>query len=298
MLALAFASIHAAPVLKIASAPPNTCAPNLSNSSYGQSHDPDEPCCCVTDARVKHDYDPSNPTYTCEPKQDPFGKPIFSMTHYYDGCRPSCAFSAHATRLVRTCEADGVTPYTPKDDDDNVCQGGTAATCQDQYPWIEDRVLYGFVAKHGDNVPCGQCYELTFTDARNIDSAIVMNTNGGDSSKNNMDLMVPGGGLGANTNGLTEYSGWGEFYDICPKDGSPSQCAVSGGLEDESLCDTIWGGADGDHKALQACHKVLFGVFGQLGCNQGAFPHNLHVATSKPVDCPQTLLDRAYGPVA
>jgi len=217
------------------------------------------------------------------------------MTHYYDGCRPSCSHATVVSNPINFCGPDGAADANLVDSDTSVCEdGGTAATCKDQYPWVEDGVLYGFGAKNGvtgADIPCGTCYELTFSNARNIDKAIVMITNGGDSSGSNIDLMVPGGGLGQYTTGLSSY-GWTNFYSYCDGTDDTDECKNTGGFTDEAYCDTAFGS---DTAAATACHAVLFSVFGQLGCdNDDGYPPNLNVISQAEVDCPAVLTEKAY----
>jgi len=218
------------------------------------------------------------------------------MTHYFDGCRPSCSHATVVTNPIQFCGSDGLSA-TLDDGATSVCEsGGAAATCKDQYPWIEDGVLYGFGAKSGftgADVPCGMCYELTFSNARGIDKAVVMITNAGDSTGNNVDLMVPGGGLGEFAAGLSGF-GWTDFYTYCLITGGDTDaCKNTGGFTDETYCDKAFGS---DTAAQAACHSVLFSVFGQLGCNDDdGYPPNLDVISSTQVTCPSALTAKAYG---
>jgi len=208
------------------------------------------------------------------------------MTHYWDCCKPSCAYSDKGGSRVYTCDASGENP-TVGSDSVNLCDNnGDEGMCKTQYPWIENNILYGYVALSGDGVGCGDCYEVEFTNARNIEKAIVMVTNGGDSSIGNMDLAVPGGGFGAN-NGCALYGGWDE--DEINKCTNNENCATYGGFYTIEQCAETFAG---DEKAVKACEDVLFGVFGQTGCDQDSgYPSNIFFTSKTKVTCPAKLTD-------
>jgi len=259
-------------------------------------------CCCSNQACEAQFNDQGDTWQQCVMSSAATSEPtILHLTHYYDGCRPSCSYQQYTSESFPTpvsfCDAEGENVLTD-DAAVSVCEdGGTAATCKDHYPWVQDRVLYGFAAMAGataNDIPCGVCYQLTFSNARNIDSAVVMVTNAGDSEGSNIDLMVPGGGLGEFTTGLANY-GWGQFYEYCSREEGvdTSSCMNKGGFTSESVCDAA---LEGDNDAVDACHGALFNVFGQLGCDlDDGFPPNLDVVSKVEVACPQVLLDRAYA---
>lgn len=107
---------------------------------------------------------------------------------------------------------------------ESVCQGGTAAACADQAPFLYSADLaMGFAAaavsgSHGltGDANCGQCFELKFVDQAHSDGnwggahsslvgkrMIVQVTNIGYdvSGDHSFDLQIPGAGQGAFTDG-------------------------------------------------------------------------------------------------
>jgi len=129
-------------------------------------------------------------------------------TRYWDSCKPSCAWTANASQspngAAMTCGVSGskLSDQNAK----NACEsGGSGYTCANQFPWaIDDNLAYGFAASH-TNGDCGKCYLIQFTsngEGGNSSSIIgkkmvVMISNiGGDVGGNQLDLMIPGGGVG------------------------------------------------------------------------------------------------------
>ncbi|KAL1695268.1 glycoside hydrolase family 45 protein [Schizophyllum commune] len=143
-------------------------------------------------------------------------------TRYWDCCKPSCAWSGKAsvTAPVKTCDNSN----NPLSDPDikSGCDGGTAFTCANNQPWaVDDNTAYGFaaVAISGQTEAdwCCQCYELTFTSTSIAGKKLIVQaTNtGGDLGSNHFDLLIPGGGLGAFTQGCpAQYGSWngGQTY--------------------------------------------------------------------------------------
>ena len=70
------------------------------------------------------------------------------------------------------------------------------------------------------------------------------------------------------------------------------ECALYGGFLKEAYCGSA---LKGDAAAQKACHDVLWGVFGQVGCNHDAgYPANLVIASKTEVACPKALEDKAF----
>jgi len=219
---------------------------------------------------------------------------IGQMTHYWDCCKPSCAWPGGQGLLVKSCDSTGATKSDPNAK--SVCDDSSgSATCKDQMPWIEDGILYGFGAVAGDPKTsdiCGKCYELEFSNARSITKAQVMVTNGGDSAPGNVDFLVPGGGFGQ-FNGCSSYGGWSVYTPQGPcSPGSDSpECAQYGGFKGEKYCDSAF---PGDLTAAKACHDILFSVFPQIGCNHDAgYPPNLEITSKTEIPCPPALSSKA-----
>jgi hypothetical protein len=139
---------------------------------------------------------------TCNP---PTSGTTGYATRYWDCCKPSCGNS-------HTCAADGV---TRNDGQKSSCQGGSAYECYDMSPQVvSDTMAYGFAAFNGAS--CGTCFQLTFTGASNDGtqdqgskalcgkSMIVQVVNTGGLSTGQFDLLIPGGGVGANDSCTTQ----------------------------------------------------------------------------------------------
>jgi len=132
------------------------------------------------------------------------------LSRYWDGCKPSCSWSGKPSNGQGQCkECDrSNNKMNTSDANRNSCDGGTAYTCWDMAPWsVNDNLAYGFAAGHNDG-QCGTCWELTFngqangnaTNAASLNGKklVVMISNiGGDVQGNQLDFLVPGGGVGA-----------------------------------------------------------------------------------------------------
>jgi hypothetical protein len=141
-------------------------------------------------------------------------------TRYWDCCKPSCGWSANANgKPTKTCGKDGMS--TVGNDEQSACNGGGGYMCYWGAPWsLSDSLSYGFAAYNG--VACGTCFQLQFTgkgqynandpgsNAINGKTMIVQIINIGGISSNQFDLLIPGGGVGANnacTGGPAQWSG-------------------------------------------------------------------------------------------
>jgi hypothetical protein len=272
---------------------PEDLKKNNKIGSYGSNCKSDDDCCCMMEKCQKND------TYSqCMPdkgSQWPGTNPPF-MTHYWDCCKPTCARAKDITgKQCTSCTPDlhyNDPSLDPSQDnpDTNICakQGENRSMCKAQIPWIEDRILYGYGAVSGVTPNCGDCYEIEFNGARNIDKAIIMITNGGDSGTENVDLAVPGGGFGQfngclkDGNGEDLNSEW-NVNEACKR----YNCIEYGGFTDQKQCDIAF---KNDEIAKKACNDVLFGVFGQMGCNIGNFPANVSIKKKTKIQqCPKQL---------
>ena len=105
-------------------------------------------------------------------------------------------------------------------DTQSACSGGGGYMCYWGAPWsVSDTLSFGFAAHNG--VACGTCYQLQFTGkghygadpgstAINSKTMIVQIINIGGIDSNQFDLLIPGGGVGANnacTSGSSQWSG-------------------------------------------------------------------------------------------
>ena len=140
-------------------------------------------------------------------------------TRYWDCCKPSCGWSANANgKPVHTCGKDGTS--TVNNDTQSACGGGGGYMCYWGAPWsVSDTLSFGFAAYNG--VACGTCYQIQFTgkgqyndkDAGSMaikdKTMIVQVINIGGIASNQFDLLIPGGGVGANnacTGGSAQWS--------------------------------------------------------------------------------------------
>ena len=219
-----------------------------------------------------------------------------TMTHYWDCSKPSCSWPGKPGKPSSWCKMNAPDKSLPgPTDETSVADGGDAITCSTQYPWIAQdadgkKVLYGFAARSGETPACGQCYKLDFDNARNIDHAIVMVTNGGDSQEGNFDLLVPGGGVGQKNGCYQGPNGTDTMYEKGWNLKAVQDQVPYGGFENsENSCDVAF---PEDAAARTACHEVLFGVFEQLGCNEGSYPGSIIINNATPVTCPSSLQDK------
>ncbi|MBN2444975.1 MAG: hypothetical protein JXJ04_26710 [Spirochaetales bacterium] len=173
-------------------------------------------------------------------------------TRFWDCCKPHCAWDSNVPAGMSpfvTCNIDGVTlssdPY-----DQSGCTDGSSYMCNKYIPWaVNSTLAYGFGAtSHGD--VCGKCFEMQYTGEgyygdnpgaaaiagkRMIIQAINI---GHDVEGGQVDIMVPGGGVGA-------YNGCSDQWGI-----PNSQLGAQyGGLL--TACQEIYGHQD--HEALKNC---------------------------------------------
>jgi len=121
-------------------------------------------------------------------------------TRYWDCCQTHCG-----QQTGHRCSADGV---TITGNNSSACQGGGSYACYDEAPYaVSECLSYGHVAV--PNPQCNQCYRIQFTGEANSNpndrgsaliegkQMIVKVTNtGSDVAQGQMDLMIPGGGVG------------------------------------------------------------------------------------------------------
>jgi hypothetical protein len=182
-------------------------------------------------------------------------------TRYWDCCKPSCGWSANANgKPVHTCGKDGTS--TVGNDTQSACSGGSGYMCYWGAPWsVSDTLSYGFAAYNG--VACGTCFQLQFTGkgqynandpgsvALNGKTMIVQIINIGGIAANQFDLLIPGGGVGANnacTGGSAQWSGAnigdnsGGMLTTCKDSGSCVQqmCQAAFGNMPQLLAGCNW----------------------------------------------------------
>jgi Glycosyl hydrolase family 45 len=149
-------------------------------------------------------------------------------TRYWDCSKQSCGWAGNAGgNAVKSCNKEGGSLGVTEER--NGFDGGNAFTCFSFAPWAHStEVSYGFAATHVSNT-CGKCYQLQFTGAGNSSpndpgsqalkgkTMVVMAANiGGDVGGNQLDILIPGGGVGA--------------VNACGKQGLPPMGAQYGGF--------------------------------------------------------------------
>ena len=131
-------------------------------------------------------------------------------TRFWDCCKPSCAWPGNVNGKSPTKSCNQQNQSTDSNAQSS-CNGGTSFACFDLSPWaVSNTLAYGFAAF--DGATCGDCYQLSFTGTSNnptndFGSAslcgktmIVQIVNiGSIQPGTQFDLMVPGGGVGQNT---------------------------------------------------------------------------------------------------
>ncbi|SOV05259.1 endoglucanase 1 (egl1) [Ustilago sp. UG-2017a] len=203
-------------------------------------------------------------------------------TRYWDCCKPSASWGKKAPVYapVDICKADGETliDASTADSGQSGCNGGDQFMCNCMQPFDDstDPTLAlgfaAFTAGSEEATDCA-CYIAEFAhDAqdkpmkRNKLLFQVTNT-GGDVQSENIDFQIPGGGLGAFTQGCpaqwkTPASQWGE---------------TKGGVKEASQCKNL-------PESLQAGCKWRFSSWGDNPVMKGS---------PKRVKCPKSLIDRS-----
>jgi hypothetical protein len=217
------------------------------------------------------------------------------LSRYWDGCKPSCAWSGKQYNGQGQCKECDKSDNKMNTSDGNrsSCDGGNSYTCWDMSPWAVDaNTAYGFAAAHNDN-QCGTCWELTFKGttqhAGNGDASVlrgkkltVMISNiGGDVGGNQLDFLVPGGGVGA----FDAFSGQLNIQKSAL--GEQYGGLVSAGCQGnptclKQKCDNVFGGT-GRKEWLKAGCYFYADWMGAVGNPQ---------YNAVRVDCPAALVDR------
>ena len=171
-------------------------------------------------------------------------------TRYWDCCKPSCGWAANANnKPVHTCGKDGTS--TVDGNTQSACGGGSAYMCYWGAPWsVSNTLSYGFAAYNG--VACGTCFQLQFTgkgqynasdpgsNAINGKTMIVQVINIGGISSNQFDLLIPGGGVGANNACTGGSAQWGSASIGDQNGGMLTTCKDSGSCV-QQMCQAAFG---------------------------------------------------------
>lgn len=221
-------------------------------------------------------------------------------SRYWDCCKQSCGWAENAGgNPVDTCGGNGSNVIGAGDQ--SACGNGPATTCNSFAPWAySNAVSFGFVATHaGSGVSCGTCYQIQFTGQGQHNAGdpgsqaiagkvmIVMAANiGGDVNPDGqLDLLIPGGGVGIAT-------------------GGNFGCDSVWGVTEGELGDPYGGlraGCSGDLNSVKNClAQKCESVFGSRGLDDmydGCmwYANWLNAAdnpkfTSKQIECPQELV--------
>lgn len=210
-------------------------------------------------------------------------------SRYWDCCKPACGWSANTRGGTPMASCNQSNQSNGGNYDvQNACEGGSGYMCWSGAPWsVDDKVAYGFAAGSGANYVCGRCYELQFagtghssanTGAQSLKgkTMIVQIINNGGVAADQLDLLIPGGGVGA--------------YNACSKQWGTSDLGQQYG--------GFLAGCNGDKSCVQnKCNTVFAGKAELLaGCNwflgwyNGADNPNL---VYKQIACPAAITQRS-----
>lgn len=205
-----------------------------------------------------------------------------SHCRYWDCCKPSCAWpgKADVSNPTFTCDIKD-NPLSNYEAVSGCESGGTAFTCTDQAPWAANSLVsYGFAATSisggTESSWCCACYALTFTSGKAKGKVMLVQSvnTGGDLSGNQFDLQIPGGGTGIFDGCTAEFGGsWGAQYGGVS---NRSQCAalpakLQAGCE--WRFDWFRGADNPAHTFTQvSCPAELTGVTGCVRDDDASFP--------------------------
>jgi hypothetical protein len=87
-------------------------------------------------------------------------------SRYWDCCKPSCSWTENAGSGNEAKQCDVNMNLIQDHSSKNICEGGPAATCLSQIPFIMDgcdNIGFAFAAVPGHSPTCGRCFLLEFT---------------------------------------------------------------------------------------------------------------------------------------
>jgi hypothetical protein len=212
-------------------------------------------------------------------------------SRYWDCCKPACGWTGNTggRTPVMSCDVNGGS-LGGNFNATNACDsGGSAYMCWSDVPWqVSPTLAYGFAAASGSNYVCGRCYQLQFTGtsfngsnantgALNGKTMIVQVINNGGVGSTQLDLLIPGGGVGAQT-------------AACPRQFPNQDLGPTGG--------GFMASCNNDKNCVvQKCQTVFAGKADLLaGCNwfinwfNGADNPNL---VYKQITCPAAITQRS-----
>jgi Glycosyl hydrolase family 45 len=190
-------------------------------------------------------------------------------SRYWDCCKPACAWKANVRTGNPMTSCNQQNQNLSSADVKNACDGGSggAFMCWNASPWsLSDSLSYGFVAASSGNYVCGRCYQLQFTGSGHSGSnpgatslsgktMIVQVINNGGVAGDQMDILIPGGGVGALNACSTQWGNvdlgaqFGGFYLACKNDKACTQqmclAAFAGKPDLQAGCDWFLGWFNG-----------------------------------------------------
>jgi hypothetical protein len=222
-------------------------------------------------------------------------------SRYWDCCKPHCGWSRPEGSLQTCNQSDG--SWGSNFNEKSACDGGGAFMCHGNVPWsVSDTLSFGFAAVTAGASAgvCGKCYQLQFTgrstSAGNDPGSaalagktmVVQATNiGGDVSRRQFDLLIPGGGVGKFNACSSQWgmSALGEQYG-----GFLLACKKSGVSEHGALKNCV----------MQHCNRVFGTRLSKLAAGCRWFVEWFEVADNpdvvfKQVACPEELKSRGVN---
>lgn len=225
-------------------------------------------------------------------------------TRYWDCCKPHCGWSRPEGSLQTCNQSDG--SWGSNFNEGSACDNqrrGNGFMCHSNAPWaVSDTLSFGFAAvtAAASAGVCGKCYQLQFTGrsttAGNDPGAaalagktmVVQATNiGGDVSKKQFDLLIPGGGVGAFNACSTQ---WG-MSDLGEQYGGFLRTCKKGGINDHGALKNC---------VMQHCNRVFGTRLPKLAAGCRWFVEWFEVADNpdvvfKQVACPEELKSRGVN---
>jgi Glycosyl hydrolase family 45 len=180
-------------------------------------------------------------------------------TRYWDCCKPACAWPGNQS--MQSCNQDGTSTQGKGNNNSNACGGGNAFMCYNYEPWVDSSngdIAYGFAAASGSNYVCGRCFEVQFPgtghDGLNTPGLVpktmyLQVINNGGVADNQFDILIPGGGVGAENACSTQWGSstdlgtqYGGLYAECNDDPECTQnkCATAFAGKPDLLAGCSW----------------------------------------------------------
>lgn len=166
-------------------------------------------------------------------------------TRYWDCCEPHCGWRTN----MRLCDIDGKT-LTNRNGGSS-CGGGSVFQCMDYAPFaVNNKISFAWVAFNNGGNQCADCYQLALQGALSGKQIVVQSINVGDGGLDAFDLLIPGGGVGANNGCSRQWNNaplgvtYGGFRGTC---GSNKDCILA-------MCEKAFGNRP---DLMQGCNWYL-----------------------------------------